>query len=605
MLTNKNPGSTLLIALALILLVLSSPAAAAVSGFVAKADDGNLYEYSYADLLDSYSLSILGSPDGYYEDFAEKETYAILNSAGRYLDYKAILDSYARALVNGESFDLTEYAKNEKAKTAEMPSTIKMVKFNSGKIVYSTIETNSGQSESNPGYVPRGTKTPIVGSAEATVEQAREWAKSRGAHRRFVDIAAVYWEYAKETGMRPEVLYAQAAMETNFGKYDAVVPPEFNNWAGIKKADAEGDSRNDHEAFDTPEEGVRAHFNHLSAYLGLKLIGEPHERYHVVAGQSWAGSVLYVEDLSGKWTPSEEYHVYILIAVDQILDKAAENDNNENPDQKQEEHEPESGINNPDKNYVSVDVSILHLRDGPSTDDKILDRLNLGTVLEVTGNQGKWLKVIVPGSKSGWVHGDYVKKIDLESSDSIFEGKIVVVDPGHGGSDPGAIGITGLQEKVVNLAVAKELIPLLEKGGAIVITTRSGDHSVSNSRRVEIVNDSGADVYISIHANAFSNSESNGTETHYCSKNKSTSSASRFLAHQLQREVVSVLNIRDRGVKDNNFYVLTNAKMPAALIELGFLTNPDEEKLLSKPETYSKAAQAIYDGLEAYFLYYR
>ena len=136
------------------------------------------------------------------------------------------------------------------------------------------------------------------------------------------------------------------------------------------------------------------------------------------------------------------------------------------------------------------------------------------------------------------------------------------------------------------------------------MVTRSGDQSVSNQKRIELANEAKADVYVSIHSNAYPDPESNGTETHYCPDTKN-SAASRFLAGQLQRELVSVLGLRDRGVKANSFYVLTKTEMPAALVELGFLSNPEEEELLKKESTHLDAAKAIYQGLEAYFLYYQ
>ena len=149
--------------------------------------------------------------------------------------------------------------------------------------------------------------TPILGTPQATVAQAQEWARNRGAHQRFINIAPVYWEYGEKTGIRPEVLYAQSAKETAFGRYGGAVRPEQNNWAGIKTATAAGDRPEDHETFPTPEDGVRAHFNHLAAYVGLEPIGQPHGRYYIVRDLSWAGSVRYVEELGGKWAPNPDY----------------------------------------------------------------------------------------------------------------------------------------------------------------------------------------------------------------------------------------------------------------------------------------------------------
>ncbi len=149
--------------------------------------------------------------------------------------------------------------------------------------------------------------TPLVGESVATLEQAKQWAKNRGAAQIYIDIADLYWKYGELTGLRADVLYAQAAKETNFGKYTGQVKPEQNNWAGIKKYGATGDEPEDHEDFATPEDGVRGHFNHMCAYVGLDPIGTPHGRYNSVKTLAWAGTVKTVEELGGKWAPNPDY----------------------------------------------------------------------------------------------------------------------------------------------------------------------------------------------------------------------------------------------------------------------------------------------------------
>ncbi len=157
------------------------------------------------------------------------------------------------------------------------------------------------------GELSFATQTPIVAESQVSLERAKEWAKERGAHQRFIDIADIYWKYGEITGIRPEVLYAQAAKETGYGKYGGRVLPEQNNWAGIKCATANGDATYDHESFATPDDGVRAHFNHMSAYLGLEPVGEPHGRYYTASRTEWAGTVKYVEELGNKWAPEHTY----------------------------------------------------------------------------------------------------------------------------------------------------------------------------------------------------------------------------------------------------------------------------------------------------------
>jgi hypothetical protein len=149
--------------------------------------------------------------------------------------------------------------------------------------------------------------TPIIGQFQAGIEQALAWARARGAHQRFIDVAPVYWQYGALTGIRPEVLYAQSSKETAFGRFGGAVTPDQNNWAGIKTRNATGDLRADHETFITQEDGVRAHFNHMAAYVGIEPIGIPHGRYHVVMRLGWAGTVRHLEELGGKWAPAEDY----------------------------------------------------------------------------------------------------------------------------------------------------------------------------------------------------------------------------------------------------------------------------------------------------------
>ena len=159
------------------------------------------------------------------------------------------------------------------------------------------------------------TQTPMMGESTVTLEQAKKWATAKGAHQRFIDAADYYWKYGEITGIRPEILYGQAAKETGFGKYTGQVKPEQNNWAGIKIKNPVGDRPEDHETFETPEDGVRAHFNHISAYVGTEPVGEPHDRYFVLKTVAWRGTVKNVEQLGGKWAPDVTYGYNIVVKM--------------------------------------------------------------------------------------------------------------------------------------------------------------------------------------------------------------------------------------------------------------------------------------------------
>ena len=172
------------------------------------------------------------------------------------------------------------------------------------------------------------------------------------------------------------------------------------------------------------------------------------------------------------------------------------------------------------------------------------------------------------------------------------------IDPGHGGKDPGAIGPTGVQEKVVNLAVARKVAVLLQPVMTVVLT-RDTDKSLGANvsadltARANVANQAGADVFVSIHCNSATDPAAHGTETH-CYLG---SVRGKTLAQMIQKRLVSALGLTDRGVKESNFAVLRQSKMPSALVELAFISNPTEEALLQSEDFQDRTAKAIAQGV--------
>lgn len=153
--------------------------------------------------------------------------------------------------------------------------------------------------------------TPIQGPPSVTFRTAQAWARSRGAAQCYVDNATRYWWYATQVGLRPEVMFAHHGKETNLGRFGGVLDESFRNCAGIKKAAGGGDYDPEaHERFASWEDGVRAHVNHMLAYVHGKeavFIGEPHARARTVQTVSWAGTIKEVEQLDARWAPSLTY----------------------------------------------------------------------------------------------------------------------------------------------------------------------------------------------------------------------------------------------------------------------------------------------------------
>lgn len=186
---------------------------------------------------------------------------------------------------------------------------------------------------------------------------------------------------------------------------------------------------------------------------------------------------------------------------------------------------------------------------------------------------------------------------------SALKGKVIVVDPGHGGSDTGAIGPNNIAEKTVTLAIARDLRTLLSNQGVTVIMTRTSDQDVAYpgassidelQARVAIANNANADLFISIHADSFSEAV-HGTTTYYYPGSDSS------LANFVQDSLIDQLKLSNRGFQPNDYYVLKYTTMPAILTEAAFISNPTEERLLSNRAFDRKIATGIYNGIKNYF----
>ena len=188
-------------------------------------------------------------------------------------------------------------------------------------------------------------------------------------------------------------------------------------------------------------------------------------------------------------------------------------------------------------------------------------------------------------------------------------GKRIVLDPGHGGSDTGAIGPTGVTEKSIALRIAKRLKALLEAEGAEVILTRTEDTEVSPKKakatdveelqaRCDIANQNAADIFLSIHLDAFFGPEAHGTTGYYYEMGSADSTR---LADCVKRGVLRRLGTLDRGTKPCAFYVCRHTDMPAMLLETAFVSNPREEQMMNSEEGVENAAQGIAAGIAEYF----
>lgn len=190
-----------------------------------------------------------------------------------------------------------------------------------------------------------------------------------------------------------------------------------------------------------------------------------------------------------------------------------------------------------------------------------------------------------------------------------LKGKIICIDPGHGGADVGAIGRLDkktVYEKDITLSIAKPLRDILKAAGAKVVMTRETDKDVAApgadaavelQARCDIANKAKADVFISLHIDSFSNTAVDGTTAYYAPK----TGKDLLLAQMLHQSMMDQLAIPDRGVRSNDFYVNVHSKMPSVLMEMGFLSNTHRLKMLTSSWGPKSIAQSLADGLVNYF----
>jgi N-acetylmuramoyl-L-alanine amidase len=221
----------------------------------------------------------------------------------------------------------------------------------------------------------------------------------------------------------------------------------------------------------------------------------------------------------------------------------------------------------------------------------------------------------------------------------IDKDKTIVIDAGHGGKDPGAIGYRHYREKVIVLQVARKIKKILRARGYRVYMTRDNDKFIKLSHRTQYANKKKADIFISIHANSVRKNNVHGLESYFLSPSRSSRAekiaaiensadisemsrygkesflsvlnhykilASNKLAIDLQRGMLGALNkkyknVKDGGVREGPFWVLVGAQMPAVLIEVGFITNPMEARRLVNTKYQTTLAIGIANGIQRYF----
>lgn len=263
---------------------------------------------------------------------------------------------------------------------------------------------------------------------------------------------------------------------------------------------------------------------------------------------------------------------------------------------------------------VKLTSGNLNVRKGPSTEDEIIGKLANETKVEVLEQSEDWAEIPHNGS-TGYVSLQYltVAKVIAETGYK----KIIVLDPGHGGKDPGAIAKDGTYESNLVWQYSVQAKKMLEKSGYIVHLTRSEKNSCTPYKKIydeldcraTFSNKVKADIFISIHADANPSKNFRGTVTFFNDRNdldgniNPFSKESKDLAQSIQSNVQPVVNSTDRGIKNKNYYVNRMNSVPSVLVELGFMTNASDLKILKNSKMQEKVSVALVKAVDEYFGY--
>ncbi|ENH97087.1 putative N-acetylmuramoyl-L-alanine amidase [Gracilibacillus halophilus YIM-C55.5] len=265
---------------------------------------------------------------------------------------------------------------------------------------------------------------------------------------------------------------------------------------------------------------------------------------------------------------------------------------------------------------AEIEGTHLNVRSGPGSNYEMIDQVNPPESYNVLDQQGNWVQIDI-NSTEGWVHQDYVtisedhedtqqgstttpssdadQSSNHQRSESISD-KLIVIDPGHGGRDVGAIGASGNYESTYTLTTANVLKQRLEALGAEVILTRTEDRFIPLTSRVTIANTKQADLFLSLHYNSTPELPNvTGAGTYYYSDRD------KQLAEDVQFFMVSQTGMNDRGVQQEDLQVLRTNHRPSLLLELGFISNQEEEHNIQSKAYLDQMSRGITKGIHQYF----
>lgn len=276
-------------------------------------------------------------------------------------------------------------------------------------------------------------------------------------------------------------------------------------------------------------------------------------------------------------------------------------------------------------NTLTITKDAVHMRTGPGTNHTIIGFAANGDTFNHVKTEGDWHQINLDNGTQAWIASWLTDKptkaeeptINKEAStdsepDNITDtsndpssetnesneslsGYNIMLDAGHGGKDPGSIGINGEEEQDLTLQFTQAVADKLQNDGATVLLTRSANSYVSLQDRMRINDAYTVDAFISLHFNAALLNSANGISTHYYEDGPD-----QQLAQSIQNALKKHTSLKDRGVRQDNYHVLRENNTVSTLVELGFITNPYDLQVIKSSQNPEEVADAIAEGLRNY-----
>jgi N-acetylmuramoyl-L-alanine amidase len=250
-------------------------------------------------------------------------------------------------------------------------------------------------------------------------------------------------------------------------------------------------------------------------------------------------------------------------------------------------------------------VTILHdgtnIRKDPTVQSNVVSRAQEGESFPIKAIQNDWYEIKLPNGSSGFIAGWLVTTngtgpgIEKQGAEEYLKFKTIVIDPGHGGIDNGATGVSGTLEKELTLRTARLLFDKLKAAGANVFLTRSNDSFLPLPSRVRLASIHQADAFISLHYDSNLDRSIRGMTAYYYH------SYQQELAESIYHSTNAQTRLKSRGVRSGDYHVVRENQRKAVLMELGYLSNSAEEMTLTSGQFQENAATGIYNGLARYF----